>query len=300
MHGLNLSSDRARLLVFLGLNFFFMFAEVFYGILTNSLALISDAFHMVFDCISLVVSLYAMSISSKPPSNSYTFGFIRTETLAAFVNGVLLLFVSFFLLFEGFLRVFSPPDISHTPQLLTVAILGLLVNLVGVFFFSHHSHSHSHDDVSTTHGDVSHNHSHHENMRGVFLHILADTLGSVGVVIACITVMKKGWMIADPLVSLAISSLIFKAALPLVLNSGKTLLMVTSSGQKEGQIRRKVLTLPFVLDVVKEKFFVLVPGKNVLFIKVKVSSRDHLIDDLIDEIRGLLTGDADKIFIEVC
>ncbi|KAL0235001.1 hypothetical protein GEMRC1_001583 [Eukaryota sp. GEM-RC1] len=243
-------SDQTRLWVFLVLNFIFMFAEIIYGVLTNSLALISDAFHMVFDCLSLLVSLYAMHLSSKPPSSTFTFGLVRTEIFAAFVNSVLLLFVSAFLLIEGFLRVLSPPDVTRLPELLTVAILGLLVNLVGVFSFSHHSHAGCQDD------------SHHHNMKGVFLHVLADTLGSVGVVIACVTVMKKGWMMADPLVSLGISFLISSSAIPLLKSSSKSLLLINPESVERSSVERAINTVHDVVQVVDLRFWELVAGKE--------------------------------------
>ncbi|KAL0213489.1 hypothetical protein RCL1_007115 [Eukaryota sp. TZLM3-RCL] len=267
-----------------------MFAEIIYGVLTNSLALISDAFHMVFDCLSLAVSLFAMRVASKPPSSSYCFGFIRTETLAAFVNALLLLFVSFFLLLEGFHRILNPPELHRLNELLVVAILGLLVNLVGVFFFS--GHSHAHEDGS-----------HDENMRGVFLHVVADTLGSVGVIISCFSVMKKGWNWMDPFVSLLISALIAHSAVPLLKNSSSTLLMIRKEADviNVASTLRIVSSLPGVMQVLSHHYWPIIGGNYVLSIKVKVAStlNQSQLESLTSDVKNLGLKIAKTVFVDL-
>merc|ERR1711872_931691 len=144
----------------------------------------------------------------------------RAEILAGFINGLFLLFISFFIFSEAVERLVEPPEVKHE-RLLVVSILGFIVNLVGIFVFQHGGpggHGHSHDG--------GHGHSHGKKdgersqiMQGVFLHILADTLGIVGVIVSAILMQLFGWMIADPVCSIFIAVLIALSVGSLVADS---------------------------------------------------------------------------------
>jgi len=206
-------SNSRNLLGFLLLNLTFAFVELFYGVWTNSLGLISDSFHMFFDCTGLMAGLVATVITKWKANDKYSFGYVRAETLAGFINGLFLLFISFFIFSEAVERLVEPPEVKHE-RLLVVSILGFIVNLVGIFVFQHGGagHGHSHDGGHGHGHDGGHGHSHGGEgslvMQGVFLHILADTLGSVGVIISAILMQLFGWMIADPVCSIFIALLI--------------------------------------------------------------------------------------------
>jgi len=210
-----LSDTNSRnLLGFLVLNLTFAFVELFYGVWTNSLGLISDSFHMFFDCTGLMAGLVATVITKWKANDKYSYGYVRAETLAGFINGLFLLFISFFIFSEAVERLVEPPEVKHE-RLLVVSVLGFLVNLVGIFVFQHGGagHGHSHDGGHGHSHDGGHGHSHgggggSQIMQGVFLHILADTLGSVGVIISAILMQMFGWMIADPVCSIFIAILI--------------------------------------------------------------------------------------------
>jgi len=211
-----LSDTNSRnLLGFLLLNLTFAFVELVYGVWTNSLGLISDSFHMFFDCTGLLAGLVATVITKWKANDKYSFGYVRAETLAGFINGLFLLFISFFIFSEAVERLVEPPEVKHE-RLLVVSILGFLVNLVGIFVFQHGGagHGHSHDGGHGHSHDGGHGHSHgggggrSQIMQGVFLHILADTLGSVGVIVSAILMQMFGWMIADPVCSIFIAILI--------------------------------------------------------------------------------------------
>merc|ERR1712150_13870 len=189
-----LSDTNSRnLLGFLVINLTFAFVELVYGVWTNSLGLISDSFHMFFDCTGLLAGLVATVITKWKANDKYSFGYVRAETLAGFINGLFLLFISFFIFSEAVERLVEPPEVKHE-RLLVVSILGFLVNLVGIFVFQHGGagHGHSHDGGHGHSHDGGHGHSHgggggrSQIMQGVFLHILADTLGSVGVIVSAI------------------------------------------------------------------------------------------------------------------
>ncbi|ROL40885.1 Zinc transporter 7 [Anabarilius grahami] len=133
-----------NLFFFLCLNLSFAFVELMYGIWSNSLGLISDSFHMFFDCTALLAGLAASVISRWRSNDSFSYGYVRAEVLAGFVNGLFLIFTAFFVFSEGVERALEPPDVHHE-RLLPVSIAGLLVNLVGIFVFQHGGHGHSHD-----------------------------------------------------------------------------------------------------------------------------------------------------------
>ncbi|KAK2906891.1 hypothetical protein QQF64_019218 [Cirrhinus molitorella] len=264
-----------NLFFFLCLNLSFAFVELLYGIWSNSLGLISDSFHMFFDCTALLAGLAASVISRWRSNDSFSYGYVRAEVLAGFVNGLFLIFTAFFIFSEGVERALEPPDVHHE-RLLPVSIAGLLVNLVGIFVFQHGGHGHSHGGEGHGHshslfnGSVGHGHSHgghghsHESkhghdhghshgdhghshgghghshddphchddhlhtpgkgsskqiLQGVFLHIVADTLGSVGVIISAILMQKYDLMIADPICSMLIALLIGVSVVPLLRES---------------------------------------------------------------------------------
>ncbi|XP_068952555.1 proton-coupled zinc antiporter SLC30A5 [Petaurus breviceps papuanus] len=247
-------SDSRHIFYFLCLNLVFTFVELFYGVLTNSLGLISDGFHMLFDCSALVMGLFAALMSRWKATRIFSYGYGRIEILSGFINGLFLMVIAFFLFVESVARLIDPPELD-TYMLAPVSVGGLIVNLIGVCAFSHahghvhgasqggcHSHDHSHSHHGHSHGhnhshsnhghSHSHGHSHgssgggmNANMRGVFLHILADTLGSIGVIVSTILIEQFGWFFADPLCSLFIAVLIFLSVIPLIKDACQVLLL---------------------------------------------------------------------------
>ena len=221
------SPQQRKLACFLVLTLFFMLVELVYGMQANSIGLVSDSFHMLLDASSIMIGLYAAYMASWPRSAGYPFGYGRFEVLSGFTNGVLLLVIAVFIFLESAARVIDPPDVD-SEHLLFVSICGLSVNLIGVIFF-HEAHAHG--------SAGGHQHDHgggccggggsQQNMRGVYLHILADLLGSVSVIVSSIIVKTTGFMISDPICSLVISVFILISAVPLVLETGS--LLVQSS-----------------------------------------------------------------------
>ncbi|CAO2175367.1 unnamed protein product [Urochloa humidicola] len=364
-----LSERKSRkIAAFLLINTAYMFVEFGSGFMSDSLGLISDACHMLFDCAALAIGLYASYIARLPANGMYNFGRGRFEVLSGYVNAVFLVLVGALIVLESFERILEPREIS-TSSLLAVSIGGLVVNIIGLVFFheehhhahggtcshshshshshqhghehhqhhghgdhQHHDHDHDHHSVNHVkaccdhHGDDSHHHSHHgnstseeiyknfmdntckekhsqshghshghehhhhdhsghchqsgdhahqncssigvgqqlldiplnnmhshgteghsskallsasesgnhkksghrhhidHNMEGIFLHVLADTMGSVGVVISTLLIEYKGWLIADPICSVFISVMIISSVLPLLRNSAEILL----------------------------------------------------------------------------
>ncbi|KAH0516552.1 Zinc transporter 5 [Microtus ochrogaster] len=235
-------SDSRQIFYFLCLNLLFTFVELFYGVLTNSLGLISDGFHMLFDCSALVMGLFAALMSRWKATRIFSYGYGRIEILSGFINGLFLIVIAFFVFMESVTRLIDPPELD-TNMLTPVSIGGLIVNLIGICAFSHahshghgtsHGHCHSSDQGHShhNHGHGDHGHSHgftgggmNANMRGVFLHVLADTLGSIGVIVSTVLIEQFGWFIADPLCSLFIAVLIFLSVIPLIKDACQVLLL---------------------------------------------------------------------------
>lgn len=178
------AKNRRSLWVVFGLTFAYFFAEVAGGLVTNSLALLADAAHMLTDVGGLGLALFAARVSTRPPTPQRTYGLYRVEILAALANAVVLFVMAFFILFEAYRRFREPPEVASLPML-AVAAVGLLVNLVGIWVL----HRSSGESL---------------NMKGAYLEVVSDLLGSVGVIVAAGVMWATGWYYADPIFSVVI------------------------------------------------------------------------------------------------
>ncbi|RXG49916.1 hypothetical protein VDGE_00609 [Verticillium dahliae] len=248
LHSILVEKDSRRIFYFLSLNFSFMGVQAFYAYATSSLGLLSDTVHMFFDCFALLVGLCAAVMSKWPPSERFPYGLGKVETLSGFANGILLVLLSVEIIGEAFERMMEGTPPKRLSELLTISVLGGLVNVVGLVAFGHHhhhghDHGHSHgggscpsskktdDHHDHDHGhshDHSHDHDHghhNENMHGIFLHVLADLMGSVAVTISTILTMYTGYTWWDAVAGIVVSVLIVLAAWPLLISSGRNLLL---------------------------------------------------------------------------
>ncbi|WP_284140968.1 cation diffusion facilitator family transporter [Virgibacillus sp. LDC-1] len=166
----------------------FMIIEVIGGLLTNSLALLSDAGHMLSDAAALGLSLFAFKIGEKNATVDKTFGYKRFEIVAAFLNGATLIIISLYIFYEAFGRFLEPPEVNAS--MMIIAFIGLLVNVVVAWLLMRGD---SHDNL---------------NIRSALLHVLGDLLGSVGAIIAGILIYLFGWNLADPIASVVVAALI--------------------------------------------------------------------------------------------
>ncbi|OEL05813.1 cation diffusion facilitator family transporter [Staphylococcus equorum] len=171
----------------------YMIAEAIGGYLTNSLALLADAGHMLSDAISLGIALLAFTLGAKVANHSKTYGYKRFEILAAVLNGLTLIIVALFIFYEAIGRFQNPPEVAST-GMLVIATIGLLVNILVAW-------------IMMRGGDVEGN----LNMRGAYLHVISDMLGSIGAIVAALLIMFFGWGWADPLASVIVAALVLRS-----------------------------------------------------------------------------------------
>jgi cobalt-zinc-cadmium efflux system protein len=193
-----------RVMVALVLTGAFMIVEVVGGIISGSLALLADAGHMLTDTMALALAAMAFHVSKRPPDVNLTFGYQRFQILAAFVNGLSLLAVVGWILFEAVSRLISPNEILGE-TMLAVAAAGLVVNLISFAVL----HTGDRDNL---------------NIRGAALHVAGDLLGSVAAIVAALVIIYTGWTLIDPILSVAVAALILKSAWSLVKRSAHILL----------------------------------------------------------------------------
>ncbi|NVJ02642.1 cation transporter [Myxococcus sp. AM009] len=211
--------DKRRLIFALVLTATIALAEAVGGWLTNSLALMSDAGHMLTDVSALALSLVALWFAGKPADVKKTYGYYRMEILSALLNGVLLMGITGFILYEAWERVRSPAPVDIGPMAI-VAGVGLLANL-GALGFLHSSHS--------------------MNVRGAFLHVLGDTLSSVGVLVGAGIMAYTGWYVVDPIISVVISLVIVIGAVRLVRDAVDVLMEAVPAHVDLAQIKELML-----------------------------------------------------------
>ncbi len=262
--------SRRSLALAFGLTAGFMTVEFVGGWLTNSLALISDAGHMLTDAAALGLGFFAVKLGEKPPSLTKTFGYRRVEILAALLNGLALWAIVGVILREAVSRVMEPQQIEPL-GMLGVAVAGLLVNLACAKIL------HSHKDESL-------------NVKGAFLHVMADTLGSVGAIAAGFVVLKTGWTVADPLVSFLICALILWSSWGFLKESVHVLLLGVPSHLDYKEVEGALLSAEGVCCVYDLHIWSISPGNEALSAHVVVrdgfGERERLLRDIGELLRG--------------
>lgn len=222
-------SQQRRLRLALILTAVFLVAEVIGGILSNSLALLADAGHMLTDVAALGLALFVGWFSRQPSTPEKTYGYLRWEILAAFFNGATLLLVSVGIIWEAIHRLRSPEPVA-TGVMLVVAIGGLLINVACALI-------------------LRPVHQHSLNTRGAYLHVLGDLLGSLGTVAAALIIRGTGWLAADPIASIVVTLLIVRSSWRLVRESVDVLLESTPSHLALGTVRSRLETIEGVASV---------------------------------------------------
>ncbi|VDD93209.1 unnamed protein product [Enterobius vermicularis] len=346
------SEGGSRIIIMLLMTFLFFVVEIGFGYLSNSMALVADSFHMLSDVLALAIAYGCLKMSVKS-SKKNTFGWVRAEVLGALVNGVFLLALCFSIFIESMTRLIEPDYIRNPAQVLVVGVIGLIINLIGMFMFHSHGHGHNHgnrDAVASaepkrlahaTIGDLESKHlmsSHQDcamalaqlneevtidmgeseimptgdidpdeatakkskpkhakaaqlNMRGIFLHVLSDALGSVIVIISSLV----SWLVPghdalklylDPGLSLAMVFLLVASTLPLVRETALILMQTTPGFVKVEKIRDSLLKVNGVQAVHEFHVWRLVGERIIATVHIRFSDLKAYLA-AADEIRTL-------------
>ncbi len=275
-HGYAGTGGKRGLLIALTITLVMMVAEIIGGILSNSLALLSDAGHMFTDTLALALSFFAMKFAELPATDRKTFGFYRLEILAALINGTVLILISLYIMYEAYLRMAHPPEVQGK-LMLVVAIIGLMVNIVGAL-------------VLVKHHETS------LNIRGAFLHIIGDAVSSVGVIIGGIVIAYTGWYLIDPILSMLIALGIIAGAVGLVSESVSVLLESAPSHLNMETLAAEIGKVKGVQEAYHIHAWTITSGVYALSAHVVID--DQMVSDsrvVLDSIRTLL---ADRFKIQ--
>jgi len=265
-------ASRSRLLIVLGLVVGYLLVEVVGSLLTNSLALLADAGHMLTDAVGVGLALLAIQFATRPATASKSYGYYRLEILAAVANAVLLFGVAAYILFEAYQRVTEPPQVQSMPML-AIAAAGLVVNVISMRLLSAGAERSL-------------------NLRGAYLEVMGDFLGSVAVLVAGALILTMGWRAADPIASVVIALLILPRTWSLLREAVDVLLQATPKGIDLDDVRAHLLRAEGVADAHDLHAWALTSGMNVVSAHVIVESGADPAK-VLDEICACLSDDFD-------
>lgn len=261
--------SQRRLTLALGLTGTIFLAELIGGLVTGSLALLSDAAHMFLDVLALITSYVAIRVASRPADVGHTFGFHRWQAVSALGNAVTLVVVALGIFREAWERLSEPPEIVVGPML-AIAVLGLVANIGSALVL----HGHEEEDI---------------NVRGAFLHVLGDGLASLGVIVAALIILLTGQTIADSIVSVLIGIVVAYSSIGLLRRSLHILTEGTPVGLEIDEVVAAMRAVPGVTEVHDLHAWSLGPGFNAVSAHVIVSA-DSLpqVQDIMFQLRTVL------------
>ncbi|MDQ2685114.1 MAG: cation diffusion facilitator family transporter [Thermoproteota archaeon] len=280
----------------------YMVVEILAGFYTGSLALIADAGHMLTDTFGICIALIAAIYSRKEATPIHTYGFFRTEILASFINSIILSLLSIIIIYEAYRRIFEPTEIQSLPMIL-VAIIGLIVNIVGMYVLrGEHFHDHDHDDDDATYKkkqkkldkngvskilpDLENNSEHKTedlNIQGAKLELLSDIIGSVGVILGGILIAITNVMIIDPVLSIGLSLFILPRVFSLLKKSIHILMEGVPSNISYELIQQELLRVKGVTGVFDLHIWSITSGLHALSAHIVImdtSSSYRILDDI--------------------
>ena len=264
------STNKRSLALVFGLTLLYLIAEVVGGILTHSLALLADAGHMLTDVAGLGLALFAIRFAERPATPERTYGFYRVEILAALTNAVVLIGISLYILYEAWQRFKHPPEVESKGMLL-VAVIGLVVNIIGIFILRKGSKESL-------------------NMKGAYFEVLSDMLTSVGVIIAGVIMLATGWYYADPLISAGIGLFILPRTWALLKEAVGVLLEGTPTDVNVTALREAIGNVEGVAGVHDLHVWTLTSGVNAMSVHtVLADGATH--DAVLAGVRECVTHD---------
>jgi cobalt-zinc-cadmium efflux system protein len=282
---INGTDDKSKkiLILVLILSASYFSVQIVVGLIIGSLALISDAGHMLVDVCGLVMALLAISFSHKPATPNRTYGFYRAEILASLLNSLFLILLSFYILYEAYQRILLPSELSGY-SIILVASIGLAVNLISIFLLHPHTKLKASND---THDDNSEKMEKNLNLYGAYLEIFADTIGSVGVIIAGIIIISTKFYMADALISIGIAIFILPRTWYLLKRSIHILIEGTPSHLVHEEIKSSILKVKGVTGVFDLHIWTITSGIHALSAHVVILDNNKS-GEILQEINSIM------------
>ena len=255
--------NKRKLAIVFGLTASYMVAEAIAGVLTNSLALVADAGHMLTDAAALGLALLAIRFAERPATPQKTYGYLRSEILAALANAVALLLITVYILYEAWKRFQAPPEVASWPMLI-VASFGLVVNVIGMKLLAGSS------------GESL-------NVKGAYLEVLSDMLGSIGVIAAGIIMLTTGWYMADPIIGAGIGLFIVPRTWTLLKEAAHILMEGTPAQVDLSLLESAMRSVPGVAAVHDLHVWTITSGLDALSAHVtlrEIAESDKILTEL--------------------
>ena len=266
------NNNMRRVTIALVLTATFMVVEVVGGVISGSLALLADAGHMLTDTMALALAAVAFHVSKRPADARLTYGYQRFQILAAFVNGLTLLFIVGWILFEAVRRFLAPPEVMGG-TMLVVATAGLVINIIAFVVL----HGGDRDNL---------------NIRGAALHVAGDLLGSIAAIIAALVIIRTGWMPIDPILSVVVALLILRSAWILVRRSSHVLLEGAPEWLDIDAMQEKIIArVAIVSSIHHVHVWGLTPQDLMLTMHVRMAAEPDNPTDVIRQVKSVLQED---------
>jgi cobalt-zinc-cadmium efflux system protein len=249
----------------------FMVVEVIGGFLTNSLALLSDAGHMLSDAVALGLSFFAIKLGERKATASKTYGYQRFEIIAAALNGITLIGISLYIFIEAYHRLTDPPEVSSL-GMLTISVIGLFINIIAAWILMS--------------GDKDEN----LNVRSAFLHVIGDMLGSVGAIIAALLIYFFGWGLADPIASVIVAILVLISGWRVTKESVHVLMEGAPLQMEVERVKSSLLSIPHVKEVHDLHIWSITSGVPMLSCHIAIEG-EGIHDSILHKAQSILHND---------
>ena len=231
--------NKNKLFVAIALNILIVIAQIVAGLYSGSLALITDAIHNFQDVVSLIIAYVAIIFMAKKPTKRMTFGYLRSEVMAGFINSAFLLGAIFLIILNSIERLFKPEEVQSM-YLIVIGGIAFIINAFSAWLLGFHHHHH---------GEEEHHHHEDLNIKAAYLHLLSDAGISLGVVIGGVIIYFYGIYWVDPLISILFSLYILKETIPVLKKSYMILMEATPSNLNIADIKKEILSIPQIKDV---------------------------------------------------
>jgi cobalt-zinc-cadmium efflux system protein len=271
-----------RLRIVLSLSSSYFVISIITVLTTSSLALLSEAGHVLADIGGIALALFAINYTRKPATPQRSYGFYRMEILASFVNSVILALLSVYVLYEAFRRIFEPPEIQSFP-IIIVAAIGLALNFIGMLLLNDRGHHHTHNDDT----DKQKEQEEILNVKAVYLEILSDTIGAAGVIVAGIIMLTTKFYLADPIISIVLALFMIPRTWSIMKKAIHILMEGSPSNIPHEKVKEAILGIKGVTGVFELHIWTITSGMNSLSAHVVIidTSKSQVI---LQEINAVL------------